>query len=91
MLNSANKDRIFSSIRLSKISNLVLMASSDAMVYASRSIILRSFFCCQMKGRSFVVKIPELRAGERLHKKTSSRSNYFEKSIPDESYIDPWD
>ncbi|RWW35223.1 hypothetical protein BHE74_00059873, partial [Ensete ventricosum] len=38
MLNSAKMDRIFSSIRLSKASNLALMASSDAMVYASRSI-----------------------------------------------------
>ncbi|RZS09463.1 hypothetical protein BHM03_00040558 [Ensete ventricosum] len=32
MLNSAKSDRIFSSKRLSKASNSVLMASSDAMV-----------------------------------------------------------
>ncbi|RWW85105.1 hypothetical protein BHE74_00006247 [Ensete ventricosum] len=42
MLNSAKRDRIFSSIRLSKASNFTLIASSDAIVYISRSVILRS-------------------------------------------------
>ncbi|RRT59324.1 hypothetical protein B296_00022379 [Ensete ventricosum] len=36
MLNLAKRDRIFSSMRLSKASNLALIASSDAMVYAFR-------------------------------------------------------
>ncbi|RWW54806.1 hypothetical protein BHE74_00038587 [Ensete ventricosum] len=36
-----NKDRIFSSMRLSKASNLALLVSS-------RSVILRSFFCYQI-------------------------------------------
>ncbi|RRT63210.1 hypothetical protein B296_00021948 [Ensete ventricosum] len=56
MLNSANKDRIFSSMRLSKASNLALMASSDVMVYASRSVILRSFFCCRVSGMRILEK-----------------------------------
>ncbi|RWV92861.1 hypothetical protein GW17_00044724 [Ensete ventricosum] len=47
MLNLANKDRIFSSMRFSKDSSFASMASSDAIVYASRSVILRSFFYCQ--------------------------------------------
>ncbi|RWW14136.1 hypothetical protein GW17_00022114 [Ensete ventricosum] len=42
MLNSAKRDRIFFSMQLSKASNFALIASSAAMVYASRSIILRS-------------------------------------------------
>ncbi|RWW37373.1 hypothetical protein BHE74_00057527, partial [Ensete ventricosum] len=35
---------------LSKASNLALIASSDAMVEASRSVMLRSFFCYRVRG-----------------------------------------
>ncbi|RWW00233.1 hypothetical protein BHE74_00056948 [Ensete ventricosum] len=42
ILNSTKRDRIFSSMRLLKASHFALIASFDAIVYASRSIILRS-------------------------------------------------
>ncbi|RZR87970.1 hypothetical protein BHM03_00015440 [Ensete ventricosum] len=42
MLNSVKRDRIFSLMWLSKASNFALIASSDAIVYASRSVILRA-------------------------------------------------
>ncbi|RWW87360.1 hypothetical protein BHE74_00003819 [Ensete ventricosum] len=50
MLNSAKRDRIFSSMRFSKASSFALIVSSDAIVYASISVILRSFFCCRVSG-----------------------------------------
>ncbi|RRT66733.1 hypothetical protein B296_00007097 [Ensete ventricosum] len=50
MLNSTKRDQIFSSMRLSKTSNLALMASSDAMALASRSVMLRSLFYCRVSG-----------------------------------------
>ncbi|RWV94925.1 hypothetical protein GW17_00042495 [Ensete ventricosum] len=50
MLNSAKRDRIFSSIRFSKASSFGSIASFDAIVYASRSVILRFFFCCWISG-----------------------------------------
>ncbi|RRT34285.1 hypothetical protein B296_00045128 [Ensete ventricosum] len=49
-------DRIFSSMQLSKASNLELIASSGAMVYASRSIILRYLFCCRVSGMRILEK-----------------------------------
>ncbi|RWV83662.1 hypothetical protein BHE74_00043165 [Ensete ventricosum] len=51
MLNSAKRDRIFSSMRFPKASSFASIASSNVIVYASRSVILRSFFYCQMKVR----------------------------------------
>ncbi|RWW04952.1 hypothetical protein GW17_00031796 [Ensete ventricosum] len=56
MLNSANKDRIFSSIRFPKASSFASIASFDAIVYASRSVILRSFFCCRVSGMGILEK-----------------------------------
>ncbi|RWW03697.1 hypothetical protein GW17_00033123 [Ensete ventricosum] len=56
MLNSAKRDRIFSSMRFSKASNFALIVSSDAIVYASRSVILRSFFCCRVSGMRILEK-----------------------------------
>ncbi|RWW19044.1 hypothetical protein GW17_00016928 [Ensete ventricosum] len=55
MLNSVKRDRIFSSMRFPKTSSIASIASSDAIVYASRSIILRSFFCCQVEVRVIAI------------------------------------
>ncbi|RWW85311.1 hypothetical protein BHE74_00006028 [Ensete ventricosum] len=41
MLNSTKRDRIFSSMQFSKASSFASIASSDVIVYASRSVILR--------------------------------------------------
>ena len=49
-LSSVKSVRILSSIRASKASNFALIASLDAIVYASKSMMLRSLFCCQVKG-----------------------------------------
>ncbi|RZS03545.1 hypothetical protein BHM03_00033737 [Ensete ventricosum] len=56
MLNSAKRDRIVSSMRFSKASSFASIASSDAIVYASRSVILRSFFCCRVSGMGILEK-----------------------------------
>ncbi|RWV77624.1 hypothetical protein GW17_00061523 [Ensete ventricosum] len=56
MLNSAKRDRIFYSIRFLKASSFASIASSDATVYTSRSIILRSFFCCRVSGMGILEK-----------------------------------
>ncbi|RWW63613.1 hypothetical protein BHE74_00029199 [Ensete ventricosum] len=49
MLSSTKRSRILFSMRFSKASNLALIASSNAMVQASRSVMLRSFFCYRVK------------------------------------------
>ena len=41
---------MLSSIRTSNASNLVLITSSDTIVYATKSVMLRSLFCCRVKG-----------------------------------------
>ncbi|RWV83974.1 hypothetical protein GW17_00054356 [Ensete ventricosum] len=56
MLNSAKRDRIFSSMRSPKASSFASIASSDVIVYASRSVILRSFFCCRVSGMGILEK-----------------------------------
>ncbi|RWW62929.1 hypothetical protein BHE74_00029921 [Ensete ventricosum] len=56
MLNSAKRDRIFSSMQFPKASSFASIASSDAIVYASRSIILRYFFCCRVSGMRILEK-----------------------------------
>ncbi|RWW15126.1 hypothetical protein GW17_00021050 [Ensete ventricosum] len=56
MLNSAKRDRIFSSMRFPKASSFASIASSDAIVYASRSVILRSFFYCRVSAMGILEK-----------------------------------
>ncbi|RRT40518.1 hypothetical protein B296_00008301 [Ensete ventricosum] len=56
MLNSAKRDRIFSSMRFLKVSSFASIAFSDAIVYASRSVILKSFFYCQVSGMGILEK-----------------------------------
>ncbi|RWV97902.1 hypothetical protein GW17_00039279 [Ensete ventricosum] len=57
ILNSAKRDRFFSSMRFSKASSFASIASSDAIVYASRSVILRSFFYCRVSGMGILEKV----------------------------------
>ncbi|RZR71301.1 hypothetical protein BHM03_00004472 [Ensete ventricosum] len=49
-LNSTKSARSLSSIRISNTSNFASIRSFDVMANDSRSIILRSFFCCRVKG-----------------------------------------
>ncbi|RRT71695.1 hypothetical protein B296_00004809 [Ensete ventricosum] len=56
MLNSTKRDRIFSSMQFSKASSFVSIASSNAILYTSRSVILRSFFCCRVSGMGILEK-----------------------------------
>ncbi|RZS06847.1 hypothetical protein BHM03_00037572 [Ensete ventricosum] len=56
MLNSVKRDRIFSSMWFPKASSFASIASFDAIVYTSRSVILGSFFCCRVSGMGILEK-----------------------------------
>ncbi|RWV95051.1 hypothetical protein GW17_00042358 [Ensete ventricosum] len=79
MLNSVERDHIFSSMRLSKGSNLALMASSNAMVLASRSIMLSLGMTVEARVAA-IVGIAWKSGGD----KDGSKGNGNTSLIPDE-------